>query len=323
MSQNNTKPINKKILYAGNQIINFRNGTKVHFHFKTEVCNTDGTVLDDSRKMGQGKPVELIIGKKFKLEVWESMLKGMQLNEVSQFTVDANLVLQYPFVSKTLRDANKPKEQRSRGHCCSLTLQTEGIGYDDLNKFLREPEDLKFTFEVVKVEQPEQYEKEVWQLSEKELTLLVPTLKQQGNEKFKQQKFKEASELYAKALGVLEQLMIKEKPHDHIWNQLNERKVPLLLNYAQCLLINGDYYGTIEHCTSVLTIDKDNVKAYYRRGKAHVGAWNFVEAKEDFRKVSILDPSMEAVIRKEFENLKDLITKKNNEDKKVFTKLFE
>lgn len=29
-------------------------------------------------------------------------------------------------------------------------------------------------------------------------------------------------------------------------------KIPLLLNYAQCKLINKEYYSVIEHCTTVL-----------------------------------------------------------------------
>ncbi|KAL3275499.1 hypothetical protein HHI36_020259 [Cryptolaemus montrouzieri] len=272
--------------------------------------------------MGQGKPVELLIGKKFKMEIWESILKGMQLNEVSQFTVDKSLVHQYPFVAKTLRDAQRPKEERSSSHCCALTLQTEGIGYEDLNQYIKHPKDLEFTMEIVKIEQPENYERETWQLSENELKGLVPKLKEQGNEQYKLKNYKDASQLYAKAIGVLEQLMVKEKPHDDDWNKLNEQKMPLLLNYSQCLLNDGDYYGTIEHCTTVLNTHKDNVKAYYRRAKAHVGAWNPDKAREDFLKVSELDPSMEPTIKKELSHLDDLMKKKDISDKQKFKKLF-
>lgn len=37
--------------------------------------------------MNETKPMELIIGKKFKLEVWEKALKTMWLNEVARFSV--------------------------------------------------------------------------------------------------------------------------------------------------------------------------------------------------------------------------------------------
>ena len=61
------KPIQKKILHAGigpSHIDEFVNGTKLKFHFVTK--KKDGTILDDSRKWD--KPMELLIGKKFKLE---------------------------------------------------------------------------------------------------------------------------------------------------------------------------------------------------------------------------------------------------------------
>ncbi|XP_045464762.1 AH receptor-interacting protein [Harmonia axyridis] len=317
-----SRPVIKEILYAGTKKISFREGTKIFFHFQTRICNADKVLLDDSKKLGPGKPVELLIGKKFKLEIWESMLRGMLLNEVSKFVVLKSLVLEYPFVSKVLRDVHKPKEERYNTHCCAMTLQTEGIGYNDLNGLIKKPENLEFIMEIIDVQQPEQYEKETWQLSEIELKNLVPNLKEQGNNQYKSKKFKEASELYAKAIGVLEQLMVKEKPRDEEWNELNEQKLLLLLNYSQCLLNIGDFYGTIEHCTTVLNFKKDNVKALYRRGKAHVGAWNPDKAKSDFLKVIELDPSMESTIKKELTELDRLLKLKNSADKEKMKKLF-
>ena len=44
-------------------------------------------MLDDSKKMNEKKPMELIVGKKFKLEIWERALTTMWLNEVARFQV--------------------------------------------------------------------------------------------------------------------------------------------------------------------------------------------------------------------------------------------
>lgn len=41
--------------------------------------------------MGEGKPLELVLGKKFKLEVWEAILQKMALNEVAEFTIDKSV----------------------------------------------------------------------------------------------------------------------------------------------------------------------------------------------------------------------------------------
>ena len=53
------------------------------------------------------------------------------------------LVSAYPFISKTLREAGKPQDQH-RHHCCGVTLQNEGVGYDDLNQLIKYPCDLEF-----------------------------------------------------------------------------------------------------------------------------------------------------------------------------------
>lgn len=46
-------------------------------------------MIDDSKKLD--KPMELIIGKKFKFEVWEAIVKKMSLNEVAAFRVDKSV----------------------------------------------------------------------------------------------------------------------------------------------------------------------------------------------------------------------------------------
>lgn len=61
------------------------------FHFRTRKCDTDKTVIDDSRTMGN--PMELVLGKKFKLEVWEAIVQKMALNEVARFKVDKSVCL--------------------------------------------------------------------------------------------------------------------------------------------------------------------------------------------------------------------------------------
>jgi len=33
------------------------------------------------------KPMELVFGKQFKLEIWEAMLKTMSLNEIAEFQI--------------------------------------------------------------------------------------------------------------------------------------------------------------------------------------------------------------------------------------------
>lgn len=74
----------------------------------------------------------------------------------------------------------------------------------------------------------------------------------------------------------------REKPNDVDWCALDIQRRPLLLNFIQCKLKLGDYYPAIEHATTLLSTDPSNVKARYRRAKAHVGVWNVDEAKTDY-----------------------------------------
>ncbi len=47
-------------------------------------------------------------------------------------------------------------------------------------------------------------------------------------------------------------LRFQEHPGDEAWMKLDHMITPLLLNYCQCKLLQGQYYEVIEHCTSVV-----------------------------------------------------------------------
>lgn len=264
--------------------------------------------------------MELVLGKKFKLEVWEVMVQKMALDEVAKFTVDKSLVSQYPFISKTLRDVGKKHEERK--HCCGMTIQNEGIGYKDLDELFNNPCDLQFIFELISIELPDEYQKESWQLTDDEKLVAIRELRDKGNTSYKEKNIPKAEESYRLALGMLEQLMLKEKPNDVDWLELAQMKVPFLLNYAQCRLLSKDYYPVIEYCTEVLKYDPDNVKALYRRAKAHTGAWNPEEAKNDYKRCMELDASLKQSITKELNALNEEIKIRDLEDKMKFQKMF-
>ncbi|XP_017775835.1 PREDICTED: AH receptor-interacting protein [Nicrophorus vespilloides] len=310
--------IEKRTIHSGTQGASFKNGTKVKFHFQTRKNDEKKTLIDDSKTMGAGKPMELVLGKKFKLEVWEVIVQKLALREVAAFVVDKSLVSQYPFVSKTLRDLDK----KEVGHMCAMTIQTEGLGFEDLNDLMKNPCDLEFTLELLEVSQPGEYEKETWQMSEGERIDMVPMLKEKGNNEFKLKNYQAAAEYYTKAIAILEQLMTIEKPRDVEWNIINEKKLPILLNYALCKLFEGDFYTVIEHCTTVLESEPDNVKALYRRAKAHVGAWNPDLARRDFNRVIELDTKLISTVKKELNLLDEMIKTKNTEDKNKLKRLF-
>lgn len=114
----------------------------------------------------------------------------------------------------------------------------------------------------------------------------------------------------------------REKPNDVEWNELAKKKVPLLLNYAQCMLCLKNYYKAIECCTEVLKYDNNNLKACYRRAKSHVGAWNAIEAQKDFNKCVELDPSLKNSVAKEIAAMNQKMKEHDDQNKSAFQKMF-
>ncbi|CAH2048727.1 unnamed protein product, partial [Iphiclides podalirius] len=243
----------------------------------------------------------------------------MAVGEVASFRVKKELVYSYPFVSKTLRELGQEHKVK---HTCTMTLHTEGIGYSDLDELISNPCDLEFILELIKVERSDEYEKEVWQLSTKERLELIPSLKEKGNKFYSERQYDKAEETYSQAIAICEQLMLRERKTDPEWINLNNIKLPILLNYAQVKLVQGNFYAVIEHCSTVLEFDKDNEKALYRRAKAHVGAWNPDQAEEDFKHLKAINPSFATAVDKELENIKKMRKQKSHQDKDALKNLF-
>lgn len=65
------------------------------------------------------------------------------------------------------------------------------------------------SLELLKVELPHEYKKEMWQLNEDERLRLLPDLRETGNKKFNEGNYKDASNAYGEALAIFEHLMLK------------------------------------------------------------------------------------------------------------------
>ena len=89
---------------------------------------------------------------------------------------------EYPTVAKTLRDTfghmgkKKAPDKIQRGHMCGMmAMQMEGgLGYEDLNQLMKDPQDLEFIIELLSVELPDEYKKESWQMDAEEKLNSVP-----------------------------------------------------------------------------------------------------------------------------------------------------
>lgn len=317
--------IQKKVVSPGKgELPTYPDGTKVVFHYRTTLL--DGTLLDDSRKMGGcSKPMELILGKKFKLAVWERIVITMRESEVADFTCDTKHTALYPLVSQSLRNISAGKDPlEGQRHCCGIAQihSHHSLGHHDLDHLQASPQPLTFTIEMLEVLPPGTFRLDVWAMSDKEKLEAVPQIHEEGNNLFKEGQIQLAAEKYYNGIACLKNLQMKEHPGDEAWIKLDQMITPLLLNYCQCQLVQGQYYEVIEHCSSLLFKYETNVKALYKRAKAHAAVWNETEARADFARVVELDSTLGPSVIKELRIMEEKIRAKEKEEKGRYKGLF-
>ncbi|PAV90083.1 hypothetical protein WR25_14895 [Diploscapter pachys] len=338
----------KKVLHAGTgQLPEYRDGTRALFDYevlkpiepvKPEVGmppDRDGFVsIDSTRKKwphGYGKPLELVFGKKFQLPIVETCLKSMHVNEVSQFDIELSELSPYPIVSKKLRDIVKPHSEDHHkhhqgpvcsAHMCAAAL-SGGTGYEELDELMRDPRPLRFILHLLKVEQENEYEFDSWQLNDQQKLLSTEQLRLEGNNLYAQKQYNEAIDKYRQALSRLDNLLLKEKPGDPEWKDLDDKNIPLYSNLSQCYLNIGNFYEAEETSTEVLQRDDNNEKALYRRAKARIGVWKLDEAESDLLRLEELYPDKKDLITAERQRIADKRAQGNQVTKNVYSKMFK
>ena len=183
---------------------------------------------------------------------------------------------------------------------------------------------MTFEIELLKVEQPGLYKMDHWAMSDYEKKKAIPQLKEEGNKLYEAGEYKQASECYFEALCYVDEQQHRERRDSVEWKAIIEKKIPLLLNYAQCKLLLKEYVETIRQCCTVIEYRPDNVKAYFRRGKAHAAVWDVKEATADLKKAAELDPSLAKTVEKELKDLAERVKEKDKEEReRLKGKLFK
>jgi len=112
------------------------------------------------------------------------------------------------------------------------------------------------------------------------------SIKEEGNKCIKEAKYKEALELYDRALENL-------KPH--AGDDVKQLRLQLLLNAGLCYLKTADYNKSIDTCNEALTIQPKSVKAVCRRGLAKEQQGKLVEALTDVKQANEISPDDKTV----------------------------
>lgn len=103
-----------------------------------------------------------------------------------------------------------------------------------------------------------------------------------GNDLFKEGRYKEALAKYAVALSFLDEDFLMQLDGPFL-DKAIDVKLPVHLNMAACQIKSGDYHTAIYNCNQVLSVDKDNAKALFRRGRARHLLGQTQEALEDLQ----------------------------------------
>ena len=168
-----------------------------------------------------------------------------------------------------------------------------------------------------------QYKADSWQLNDEAKIKTVAKLKEEGNELFKNKKYEEAIEKYREALTMIDTLLLKEKPGEPEWKELDEKNIPFYLNLSQCYLSIGKYYEAAGAAEEALKRDPKNIKALFRRAKAKIGTWDLEEAEKDLNYLAEIHPESKNLAQNELNLIAKKKQEKNNSDKNVYKAMLQ
>ncbi len=116
------------------------------------------------------------------------------------------------------------------------------------------------------------------------------TLKEEGNELYKQGDLLGAAKLYEQAVFKFAHWYADMFATDEERALVHAVKLPCHLNLAACSVRLNNHDHAVTHCTQVLKHDGRNVKALYRRGASSMVLGNLDDALADLRAAAELAP---------------------------------
>ena len=94
------------------------------------------------------------------------------------------------------------------------------------------------------------------------------------------------------------------------------------LNAAACHLKLKNYEDTVKFCNRALDLDRDNAKAYYRRGSAYIYLGYSDKAQQDLNRAVKLDSSLEKQVRKRSKSILKIEQTHKAKMRKIFSGAF-
>ncbi|KAL0487472.1 FK506-binding protein [Acrasis kona] len=142
----------------------------------------------------------------------------------------------------------------------------------------------------------------------------VKAVKDEGNQKFKEQKYTAASRRYNTVIDLADRLESEQEKKEY--------KLLGHLNLAAVYNNQKNYTEAIKSCDEVLKIDQNNVKALFRRGQASNEGKDYEAAKKDLTRALEIEPN-NAAVQKLLTTVKKNATEERNKEKKLYSNMFK
>lgn len=120
--------------------------------------------------------------------------------------------------------------------------------------------------------------------------------KNRGNASYKKKNWRDASNHYDIGLSYLPPEYIMQVEGEHL-DQVNQVRIPLLVNLSACKMQVEDWNGVILDTTEALVTGGENLKALYRRALARFKLGQTDEAEDDIRMVLEREPKDTAALK--------------------------
>lgn len=161
--------------------------------------------------------------------------------------------------------------------------------------------------------------KSVFEMDTNEKMNISKKYKEEGVTMFKQAKYVDAIDKFKEGISYLDKV-----PQHEVTADITTLKVSQMLNICNCSNKIKDYMNTIKTANDVVTIQNDNVKAFYYRANAYAYLDEFDNAEGDYVKLVELmknenDPGVIA-LRKLIDVRKK---EKENKDKSKYKSIFK